>query len=236
VAVEQQPVTREVPVSGRLVFSNWAELTFDTSREVGEILVEEGERVEEGQVLARLDSLTMTALEEARAQAKLELEQAKDGLERARKAEFTGAPLEQAQFEEEVARAKKALTGAEEMLRDFQRNQQQELAAAMKAEADAELALDNARRALNNYDRDQVRELAAAKQLVADEELALKRSRENLANEDELTAFLLNNDVREGELIDVEILERLQASEAEARTNLKQAEDEMIWLTQTPWM
>lgn len=235
-AVEQQPVTREVPVSGRLVFSNWAELTFDTSREVGEILVEEGERVEEGQVLARLDSLTMTALEEARAQAKLELEQAKDGLERARKAEFTGAPLEQAQFEEEVARAKKALTGAEEMLRDFQRNQQQELAAAMKAEADAELALDNARRALNNYDRDQVRELAAAKQLVADEELALKRSRENLANEDELTAFLLNNDVREGELIDVEILERLQASEAEARTNLKQAEDEMIWLTQTPWM
>jgi multidrug efflux pump subunit AcrA (membrane-fusion protein) len=51
VAVEQQPVTREVPVSGRLVFSNCAELTVDTSGEVGEILVEEGERVEEGQVL-----------------------------------------------------------------------------------------------------------------------------------------------------------------------------------------
>jgi hypothetical protein len=185
-------------------------------------------------------------------------------LEEARAAEFTGAPLEQAQCEEEVARAKKALTDAEERLGDFQRNQQRELAEAMKAKADAELALDNARRALNNYDRDQVRELAAARQLVADKELALKRSRENLANfqngfdeamanarlkkanaeaalekaEDELTAFLLNpaNDVRDGELIDVEILERLQAAEAEARTNLKQAEDEMIWLTQTPWM
>jgi hypothetical protein len=54
-------------------------------------------------------------------------------LEEARAAEFTGAPLEQAQCEEEVARARKALTDAEERLGDFQRNQQRELAEAMKA-------------------------------------------------------------------------------------------------------
>src|ERR687896_1377064 len=126
----QQPAEREIPVNGHLVFSSRAELTFDTSGEVGEILVQEGEQVEEGQVLARLDSLTMSALEESLAQAQLELEQAQDGLARARKAEFTGAPLEQAQFEEEVAKARKALTDAEERLRDFQRNEQQELASA----------------------------------------------------------------------------------------------------------
>ena len=255
VAVEEQPVTREIPVNGRLVFANRAELTFETSGEVGEILVEEGERVEEGRVLARLDSLTMTALKEARAQAQLELDQARDGLERARKAEFTGAPLEQAQFEGEVAKARKALTDAEERLRDFQRNQQQELASARKAKADAELALDIARRALNHYDRDQVRELASARQLVADKELAQDRVQENLANfdnnfnealanarfkkanaeatleqaEDELTAFMINpvRNVREGEIIDSEILERLQAAVAEARTNLMQAQDEL---------
>jgi HlyD family secretion protein len=254
----QQPAEREIPVNGHLVFSSRAELTFDTSGEVGEILVQEGEQVEEGQVLARLDSLTMTALEESLAQSQFDLEQAQDELARARKAEFTGALLEQAQFEEEVARARKALTDAEERLRDFQRNEQQELAAARKAKADAELALDNARRALNHYDRDQVQRLAAAQKRVSDAEMALATAtnaltdfeedyQEALANarlkkaqaeatleqaEDELTAFLRNpaNDVREGELIDVEILERLQAAEAEARTNLEQAQRELTQL------
>jgi multidrug efflux pump subunit AcrA (membrane-fusion protein) len=185
VAVEQQPVNGEIPVNGHLVFSNRAELTFDTSGEVGEILVQEGKQVEEGQVLARLDSLTITALEESLAQAQFDLDQAQDGLTRARKAEFTGAPLVQAQFEEEVAKARKALTDAEERLRDFHRNQQQELAAAMKARADAELALDNARRDLGHYDRDQVQELATAQDSVATAELALDAAINALANFDE---------------------------------------------------
>jgi multidrug efflux pump subunit AcrA (membrane-fusion protein) len=63
----QQPTMREIPVNGHLVFSDRAELTFGTSGEVGEILVQEGEQVEEGQELVRLDSLTVTALEESRA-------------------------------------------------------------------------------------------------------------------------------------------------------------------------
>jgi multidrug efflux pump subunit AcrA (membrane-fusion protein) len=251
----QEPVTREIPVKGRLVYSQRAELTFGTSGEVGGILVQQGERVKEGQPLSMVDSLTIAALEEDRAQAKFDLEQAQDELARARKAEFTGAPLEQAQFEEAVAKARKALTDAQERLRDFQRDQQRELTAAMKAKAAAELDLDIARRALNNYNRDQAWELATARQLVADLELALKRARDNLANfqndfdeaidnarltkaraeaalekaEDDLTAFLLNpeNDVRDEELIDVKVLGRLQAAEAEARTNLKKAETEL---------
>jgi multidrug efflux pump subunit AcrA (membrane-fusion protein) len=185
VAVEQQPVDREIPVNGHLVFSDRVELTFKTSGEVGEILVQEGERVEERQVLARLNSLTMTALEESRAQAQFDLDQAQEELARARKAEFTDAPLVQAQFEGEVAKAQKALTDAEERLRDFQRNQQQELTAAMKARADAERALDNAQRALSHYDRDQVQELATARNNVATAELALDAAANGLANFDE---------------------------------------------------
>jgi multidrug efflux pump subunit AcrA (membrane-fusion protein) len=256
-----EPVAREIPVNGRLVYAQRAELTFGTSGEVGEILVQEGERVKEGQPLARLDSLTIAALEEDRAQAKFDLEPAQDELSRARKAEFTGAPLEHAQFEEAVAKARKALTDAQERLRDFQRDQQRELAAARKAKADAELNLDIAQRALNHYNRDQERELAEARQLVADLELALKRAQDRLANfqndfgevianarltkaraeaalekaEDELTAFLRNpaTDVREGEIIDVEILKRLEAAEAEARTNLKKAENDLKTLEET---
>ena len=147
--------------------------------------MQEGEQVEEGQELARLDRFTMTALEESLAQAQFDLDQAQDGLARVRKAEFTGAPLVQAQFEEEVAKARKALTDAEERLRDFQRNQQQELTAAMKARADAELALDNAQRALSHHDRDQVQELATARSNVATAELALDAATNGLANFDE---------------------------------------------------
>jgi multidrug efflux pump subunit AcrA (membrane-fusion protein) len=65
VAEVQQPATREVPVSGSLVFPDRMELTFESSGEVGEVLVQEGEQVSEGQVLARLDSLVMTALGES---------------------------------------------------------------------------------------------------------------------------------------------------------------------------
>ena len=181
----QQRTTREIPVNGSLVFSNRAELTFGTSGEVGEILVQEGEQVSEGQVLARLDALAITSLEESLAQAQFDLDQAQDGLARARKADFTGAPLEQAQYEEEVAKARKSLTDAEERLRDFQRNQQRELAEAMKAKADAELALDNARRALGYYDRDQVQGLAAAQQKVADAQMTLDTATHELTNFDE---------------------------------------------------
>jgi HlyD family secretion protein len=254
----QEPANREIPVNGRLVYSQRAELTFGTTGEVGEILVQEGERVKEGQVLARLDSLTIAGLKEARAQALFDLEQAQDELARARKAEFTGALLERARFEEAVAKAKNVLTDAQERLRDFQRDQQRELAAARKAKADAELALDEARQGLNHYNRDHVQRRAAAQKRVSDAEMALDTAtnalmdfeedyQEDLANarlkkaqaeatleqaEEELTAFLRNpaNDVREGELIDVEILERLKAAEAEARTNLEQTQRKLTQL------
>ena len=58
----QESVHREVAVKGRLVFPKRAELTFESSGDVGEILVEEGEWVSEGQVLARLDDVTVSGL------------------------------------------------------------------------------------------------------------------------------------------------------------------------------
>ncbi len=79
----QESVHREVPVTGRLVFPKRAELTFESSGDVGEILGADGEWVSEGQVLARLDDVTVSGLEESLAQAELDLDQAKHSLEEA---------------------------------------------------------------------------------------------------------------------------------------------------------
>jgi len=157
----QESVNREVVVKGRLVFPKRAELTFESSGDVGEILVEEGERVREGQVLARLDEVTVSGLEEALAQAELDLDLAKDALEKARE-EFAGTPLEKAEFEQKIAKAKKAKEDTEEKLADFQRDYLQDLAGALKAQAEQEVALDAAQEKLEDFQRDSNQTLAGA--------------------------------------------------------------------------
>jgi multidrug efflux pump subunit AcrA (membrane-fusion protein) len=253
----QEAAAREVPVRGRLVFPNRAELTFDTAGEVGEILVQEGDRVVQGQVLARLEDLTTTALERQLAQTQFDLDAAQEALERS-KEEFVTTPLEQAQFEASIAQARKELDDAEERLADFQRDEQQDLATAMRAKTEAETALDNARRSVASYDRDLAQNVALAKQKVADQDLILDQAKLNLANfetdfngmlanaqlkkahaeeaydlaEDNLTAFLRNPtvDVRNDQRIDLELLARHRAAFEEATTNLEQAEDELAGL------
>jgi multidrug efflux pump subunit AcrA (membrane-fusion protein) len=254
-ATQQQPSTREIAVKGRLVFPGRTELTFDTSGEVGEILVQEGDRVTQGQVLARLNALSISALETELAQVEFDRDAAQTALERARKAEFNESPVERAEFEDEVARARKVLEDAEERLRDFQRNHQSNLAQAMHAKADAEEGLDEVLRNLGDFDRDRVQDLSNARQLVADKELALDRARIALANfttnfdealgnamlkrasaedvlevaEDNLTAFKRSpeRDIEEGKRIDLEILRRLEAAVEEAQTNLQQATEDL---------
>ena len=254
-AAQQQPDAREIAVKGSLVFPGRTELTFDTSGEVGEILVQEGDRVTQGQVLARLDALSITAMETELAQAEFDLDAAQKSLERARKGEFSDRPLERAEFEDEVARARKALEDAEERLRDFQRTYRSDLAQAMQAKADSEEGLDLVLRNLGDFERDRVQDLTDARQLVADKDLALDQARIALANfttnfdealgnamlkkasaedalevaEDNLTEFKRSpeRDIEEGKAIDLEILRRLEAAVEEARTNLQQATEEL---------
>lgn len=156
----QESVRQEVAVRGRLVFPKRAELTFQSSGDVGEILVEEGDWVREGQVLARLDEVTVSGLEMALAQAELDLDQARDALEQARE-EFAGTPLQKAEFEQKIALARKAKEDAEEKLADFQRDYLQDLAGAVKAQAEQEVALDVAQEKLEDFQRDSNQTLAA---------------------------------------------------------------------------
>lgn len=248
---QERPARGDITVNGSLFFPNRVELTFDTTGEVGEVLVHGAERVSAGQVLARLNDLTVTALEQKLAKAQFDLNLAEDDLEGA-KEEFVSIPLEQAEFEEQIAKAQKEIDDASEKLADFQRDYQQTLATTMTAKVKAEVALDNALEQLGYYGRDQVSDLSAAIKEVSAKELALETETEKLTNFDsdfeetladarmarwtaELafdtaydarTAFLRSptRDKESGSRIDLKILRRLRDATEEAATNLKQAE------------
>jgi len=176
---EEQAQRKEVPVKGRLTFPIRVELTFGIEGEVGQILVEEGEEVAQGQVLAHLDDLTVTALEEKLAGAQFDLDQAQDALERA-KEEFLTTPLERAEFEAEIAQTRRSFEDAEEQLADFQRDYQEDLADARKAKADSEAALDDAREKLADFQRDTNKNLADALKTKVDADLAMDQAAERL--------------------------------------------------------
>jgi len=249
---QEAPASRDIRVNGSLVFTNRVELTFDTAGEVGEVLVQEGERVSAGQVLARLNDLAVTALEQKLAEARFNLDAAQDALEAARE-DFINTPLERAEFEAKIADARKEADDAREAFEDYQRDYQQTLAARMTARVQAEMTLVDAQKELSYYDRDQVGDLSGAAEQVSTGESALDTAREKLANfesdfeesvanarlvrataagvvdtaEANLNDFLRRptRDIENDRTIDLEILQRLRDAYDEATTNQKQAED-----------
>jgi multidrug resistance efflux pump len=249
---EEVPAARDIPVSGSLVFPNRMQLTFESTGKVGEVLVREGDRVEAGQPIARLDGITVSELGQKLSQARFDLDAAEEALDAARE-EFKITPLEQAEFKEKVAQAEQDVDDAERGLADFRRDYLRDLAAARKAKVEAEVALDDTLREVGYYDRDQVLALANAANTVATRELALETARQQLANfdvnysealanarltranaeaafdtaDESLEAFLRNpsRDYANNQNIDREILLRLQDALEEASTNLKQSQD-----------
>ena len=71
-------------VYGSLVYPVRETLTFGTQGTVEEVLVEEGQVVEEGQALARLDATTVASLERAVARARVDLRSAEEALAEAK--------------------------------------------------------------------------------------------------------------------------------------------------------
>jgi HlyD family secretion protein len=81
--VEGTPVEIAVRARGEVVPAVWADLHFDTSGPVAEWFVAEGDTVEVGTPLGRLDTLNGADLERAVAQAELRVRQAQVGLAQA---------------------------------------------------------------------------------------------------------------------------------------------------------
>jgi multidrug efflux pump subunit AcrA (membrane-fusion protein) len=76
VPVRLGDLVNQVSISGSVRFPNQAALGFGIQGTVGEVLVAEGDLVQAGQPLARLDPVTVTSLQKAHAQAQLNLEKA----------------------------------------------------------------------------------------------------------------------------------------------------------------
>lgn len=115
------PVTRgdlvnDISVTGTLTYTSRETVTFGQQGFVSDIAVSEGDRVSAGQALAVLDAETVATLEQAIAQARINVRNAEDALDEARNP-YTASQI--AKAEADVAKARLDLQTAEEELSEL---------------------------------------------------------------------------------------------------------------------
>ena len=162
VAVQRGDLTVDITAVGNLAFAHEEELTFGVEGTVEEVLVEIGDSVEEGQVLAELDNTSIISLQKAVTQAEINLEQTRiklrDAEENLEEAQNPYTELDVAQAEAAVADAKVALEAAQEAMEEAENPYtESDITQAELAVINAEIALDKAEddfeRAEEQYNR-----------------------------------------------------------------------------------
>ena len=173
-AVQTVPVVRQdlsvsIPAVGTVVFSRVTELSFDQSGLLVELVVEEGDRVPAGQVLARLDDRDLrSAVEDARSSL--------------RRAEIELSQLFVAPDSAEVERTQLDLREAQASLDDLTAGpSDQELAGARAAVATAEVSVARAAEDLRELTADpSAEELADAQGAVESARATLVSTQDKL--------------------------------------------------------
>ena len=117
IPVQYGNLVNQVSTNGSLVFPNREALTFGTQGTVAEVQVEEGDQVENGQRLLRLDGATVASLEEAVAKAQLAVRNAEEALALANDPHTS---LDMAQAEASVASARLSLMNAQQAFNEIQ--------------------------------------------------------------------------------------------------------------------
>ena len=150
-------VASDFRVRSEIIFTSRAALAFEVPGKVGSVNVGVGDFVSAGDVLATIDSKTITDLRYSEAQARFKIEQAQDELDRALGLESED-PLVRAQAENALALAESALTQAEvsldraqDRLDDFQLQYDVTLGDARGAVADATAGHDRAQKAQSDF-------------------------------------------------------------------------------------
>ena len=174
--VQYGDLVNQVSVNGSLVFPERETLTFGAQGRIDEVLVKEGQLVEEGQPLARLDEPSVSNLETAVARARVDLRDAKDALDEL----LLSSPLEAAQAEARVADAKLTLNDVQEALDGLLVLTPDELAQAEARVADAKLAVRDAQDALDGLVKPTAEQIAQADAVVVGAKLALEDARDAL--------------------------------------------------------
>ena len=148
VPVVRDDLVTSIAVNGSLVFPNTESLRFDSQGALGDLLVIEGETVAAGQPVAALDQATVASLEKDLAQARVDLEMAKEALE---EIHSPSAQLEIVKAESKVANARVAVLDSWDKLRQlFTPPTDYQLAQAESAVAKARLGIDSAQEALDS--------------------------------------------------------------------------------------
>ena len=215
-------IVNQVSTNGNVDFPERKTVTFGVKGEVGELLVEEGQSVSTGQELVRLNSSTIATLEEAVAQARVDLLQAEDTLADLLEpqSEVTLA-LERAAAEEKVADARLQLQRAREALEEVL---DPEVPAFLEVKtlkeqiAATELLIqqrEEEREDLLNPELPTDQEIKAQEELIADARVKLRQS---IESRDELLSRDLQPDY------DIELAEALQ-KKAEAEKELASIQD-----------
>ncbi len=84
--VQKGTIANQITATGYLEMPNQAKLTFGASGTVDEILVDIGNRVASGQVLAKLDEVTLSGLQQSLLQAQIDVKTAQMNLDNAKEA------------------------------------------------------------------------------------------------------------------------------------------------------
>ena len=173
-SAQTESMPRGIPVSGSLIFPNTASLSFDSPGIVGELLVDEGDAVRNGQPLASLDEQTISRLETAVAGAELGVTTAQNSLDALR----LHPNIQIANAELEVARAEVALDAAQAALDNLLQRPGIGVAAARLAVAQAEVGLDRAQERLDDLLEPQQIAVSGAEARVAGAKVELDAAQE----------------------------------------------------------
>jgi multidrug resistance efflux pump len=160
-----------VSINGTLKYSSRETLSLGSQGVVGEVLVETGQRVGTGQLLARLDPETIASLERDVVRARIDLRGAEEALEAAK---APPSNLRVAKAVSDVADARISLRTAQQSLESLKSPSPQELARAHSAVADAQVALASAREARDGLVTSSDADLAKARLAVADAQADLQ--------------------------------------------------------------
>ncbi len=164
VTVAQGNLVNQVVISGSLLFPTRETLKFETAGVVEELRVEEGDRVEAGQVIAALDVETVAGLRVEVDDARVKIQGAEEAID-----DFNNpySALDLVLAEEKVVTARVALQEAEESLEDLLTlpDLKDDIADAELEVAGARLAVANAEDAMNKLtaaaDSDEVAQAVA---------------------------------------------------------------------------
>ena len=177
IPVRRGDLIQEIAITGSLSLPNRETLTFGSSGIIAEIVVEEGDKVTEGQTLAVLDQEDIAALEEKVIEARVALRDAEEALEDY----MTPSELDIARARKEVTDAEVRLQDARDALEDFVEPSGVSISQIEARIVGYEVELDQTEEDIEDLRESPTQlQIDQAKKNVASARLELERAQDNL--------------------------------------------------------